>query len=561
MTNKALARPLKDTAALIELTGGNPFRARAFASAARTLERMEESAAELTRAELTAVRGIGKSIAGDVRELVETGTLAVRDELLATLPPELPDVLRVKGLGPKKVRRLWQDLGVTSLDDLEAAAVAGRIADLDGFGAKTQDTILAQIDTLRTYQGRRHFATAHADVAPLLAALREADGVAAVEPAGAFRRALETVGEVELVTAGNADAVRAVLDAQGCTGAQTDGAFFEGALPDGLALVVHHTEASRFGVELWVRTGSPDHVAAFVEAHGQPDEADTEAAVYERVGLAVVPPELREGTDELQRAAAGSLPDLVTLADLRGSLHNHSTYSDGAHTLRDMAEAARASGLTYFGICDHSRSLKVANGLSIERLREQIGEVRVLNAEYEAAGIDFRVFSGSEVDILKDGSLDYPDEVLAELDLVVASVHTHFSMTEAEATERIVRAVSHPHVHILGHPTGRLLLRREGYPLDHAAVIEACAAHGVALELNANPYRLDLDWRYVRAATDAGVLVAINPDAHSIEQLDLIRWGVAVARKGGLTAAQCLNAMERDAFAAWLVAKGEAVSR
>ncbi|MEL6612473.1 MAG: PHP domain-containing protein, partial [Bacteroidota bacterium] len=302
-------------------------------------------------------------------------------------------------------------------------------------------------------------------------------------------------------------------------------------------------------------------VAAFVEAHGQPDEADTEAAIYERAGLAVVPPELREGTDELQRAAAGSLPDLITLADLRGSLHNHSTYSDGAHTLRAMAEAARASGLTYFGICDHSRSLKVANGLSIERLREQIAEVRVLNAEYEADGVDFRVFSGSEVDVLKDGSLDYPDEVLAELDLVVASVHTHFSMTEAEATERLVRAVSHPHVHILGHPTGRLLLRREGYPLDHAAVIEACAAHGVALELNANPYRLDLDWRHVRAATDAGVLIAINPDAHSIEQLDLIRWGVAVARKGGLTAAQCLNAMGRDAFAAWLVAKGEAVSR
>ncbi|MEL7168510.1 MAG: helix-hairpin-helix domain-containing protein, partial [Bacteroidota bacterium] len=273
MTNKALARPLKDTAALIELTGGNPFRARAFASAARTLERMDEPAADLTRAELTAVRGIGKSIAGDVRELVETGTLAVRDELLATLPPELPDVLRVKGLGPKKVRRLWQDLGVTSLDDLEAAAVAGRIADLDGFGAKTQDTILAQIDTLRTYQGRRHFATAHADVAPLLAALREADGVTAVEPAGAFRRALETVGEVGLVTTGDADAVRAVLDAQGCTGAQTDAAFFEGALPDGLALVVHHTEPERLAVELWARTGSPEHVAAFVEAHGQPDEA------------------------------------------------------------------------------------------------------------------------------------------------------------------------------------------------------------------------------------------------------------------------------------------------
>ncbi|MEM8601710.1 MAG: helix-hairpin-helix domain-containing protein, partial [Bacteroidota bacterium] len=520
MTNKALARPLKDTAALIELTGGNPFRARAFASAARTLERMEEPAADLTRAELTAVRGIGKSIAGDVRELVETGTLAVRDELLAALPPELPDVLRVQGLGPKKVRRLWQDLSVTSLDDLEAAAVAGRIADLDGFGAKTQDKILAQIDTLRTYQGQRHYAAAVADVAPLLAALREADGITAAEPAGAFRRALETVGTVELVTTGDADAVRAVLDAVGCTGSQTDAALFEGALPDGLALLVHHTSPDHLAAALWTRTGSPEHVAAFIEAHGAPDDAETEAAIYERAGLAFVPPELRDGPveqarDELARAAEGTLPNLITLADLRGSLHNHSTYSDGAHSLEEMAEAARASGLTYFGICDHSRSLKVAGGLSIDRLREQSAEVRALNARYEADGLDFRVFSGSEVDILKDGSLDYPDDVLAELDLVVASVHTHFNMTEAEATERIVRAVSHPHVHVLGHPTGRLLLRREGYPLNHAAVIEACAAHGVALELNANPYRLDLDWRYVRAATDAGVLIAINPDAHS----------------------------------------------
>ncbi|MEM9996253.1 MAG: helix-hairpin-helix domain-containing protein [Bacteroidota bacterium] len=552
MTNKALARPLKDTAALIELTGGNPFRARAFTSAARTLERMEEPAADMTRAELTAVRGIGKSIAGDVRELVETGALATRDELLAALPPELPDVLRVKGLGPKKVRRLWQDLGVTSLDDLEAAAVAGRIAALDGFGAKTQATILAQIETVRTYQGQRHHATAQADVTPLLAALRGANGVVAVEPAGALRRALETIGTVELVTAGDADAVRAVLEAHGCTGAQTDAAFFEGALPDSLPLLVYHTEPERFARELWERTGSPEHVAAFIEAHGTPAYAETEAAIYERAGLAFVPPELREGTDELTRASEGALPDLITLADLRGSLHNHSTYSDGAHSLKEMAEAARARGLTYFGICDHSRSLKVANGLSIERLREQIAEVRALNAQYEADGIDFRVFAGSEVDILKDGSLDYPDEVLAELDLVVASVHTHFAMTEAEATARIVRTVSHPHVHILGHPTGRLLLRREGYPLDHAAVIEACAAHGVALELNANPYRLDLDWRYVRAATDAGVPIAINPDAHAIDQLDLIQWGVAVARKGGLTARQCLNAMDRDAFAAWL---------
>jgi DNA polymerase (family 10) len=274
--------------------------------------------------------------------------------------------------------------------------------------------------------------------------------------------------------------------------------------------------------------------------------------VYAGAGLAVVPPPLRDDPRWLDEAARGVLPDLIRAADLHGTIHNHTTASDGAHTLREMCEAARERGLSYFGVCDHSQSLQVANGLSPDRLRAQIDEVAALNADYAARGIDFRVFSGSEVDILADGSLDYPDDLLSRLDVVVASVHTGFSMTEDQATDRIVRAVQNPHVDVLGHATGRLLLRRQGYPLDHLAVLDACAAHGVAVELNANPWRLDMDWAWIPEAVARGVRVSINPDAHAAEGLDDTRWGVASAQKGGLTAAGSLTSLDAGALATWL---------
>ncbi len=566
MTNKHIARRLQQAADLIELTGGNAFRARAYAGAARTVDRLDEAALQLVeRGAVTEVPGIGKGIAADIEALVRTGSFETLDRLVESLPPGLLDVLRVKGLGTKKVRALWTELGLTSLDDLEAAAVAGRIAALDGFGKKTQATILENVDRLKQYRARRRYRDALEAVAPLVEALREADGVERADVAGEVRRALETVGEAVVVVAGEAEAARAVLadhaEPDPDAGDASAGGFFAGTLPDGLRLRVVLAEADDFGVAWWRETGSAAHLAAFAERTGEPS-GPTEEAVYEGAGLPWIPPELREGTGEIEAAAEGALPDLVTVGDLRGSLHNHSTYSDGAHTLRQMAEAARARGLEYFGICDHSRSLAIANGLSIERLRAQGEEVRALNAEFAqlapaqaGGGPPFRLFHGTECDILRDGALDYPDEVLADLDFAVASVHTHFGMTEAEATDRIVCAVQNPHVAILGHLTGRLLLAREGYPVDHAAVIEACAAHGVAIELNANPYRLDMDWRYVREATAEGVLISINPDAHSIDGLDDVRWGVAAARKGWLTAAQCLNAKPAAGFAAWLDAR------
>lgn len=556
MTNKLIARRLQLAADLIELTGGNAFRARAYAGAARRIDRLEEAALQLAaQGTLQEVAGVGAGIARDVEQILEGGSFESLDELIAATPPGLLEVLRVQGLGPKRARALWQGLGVTDLETLEEMAATGRVAELAGFGKKTQATILESVARLRRYSRRRRYADALAALEPLLQALAKHEAAERVAPAGEIRRRLETVGEAHLVVAGEEGALRSVLAHHATpSDEQAEGGAYLGTLPDGLGLRVEFVPAEHFGAALWRATGSEAHLAAFTERFGEPGAAaESEEAIYEGAGLAYIPPELREGLGEIEAAAEDALPALITTGDLKGSLHNHSTYSDGAHTIREMAEAARAMGYEYFGLCDHSRSLTIAGGLSIERLREQAEEVRALNRAFEAdGGPPFRIFHGSECDILRDGELDYPDDVLAELDFVVASIHSHFELDEAAQTERLLRAARHPSVRILGHLTGRILLGREGYAVDHTRIIEACAEHGVAIELNANPYRLDMDWRYLREATGRGVLIAINPDAHSTEELAYVEWGVAVARKGWLTAKQCLNAMPLEAFSEWL---------
>ncbi len=556
LTNKDVARKLKETSALIELTGGNTFRARAMSNAARTIERLDQPVAELIDAgSLQDLRGIGSGLAAQIADLVEHGTLELYEDLLGAIPPGLTEILRVKGLGAKKVRKIWQSLGITTIEELEEAATIGRLADLDGFGERTQENVLHNLQLLKKYGSRRRYDQAMTEARRILDKTRDVEAVERAQLAGDLRRNRETVDEVVVVAASAviSAACNDLIEFWETSEERSDGCrMLAGTLPDGMPLRIHVVPPDRFGTELWRETGSPAHVEHMTEAFNVPAAAGSEEALYEGAGLSFIPPPLREDAGELEAAARDEIPQLITVDDLKGTLHNHSTYSDGAHSLRQMTAAARSLGFSYYGANDHSRSLTIAGGLSIERVREQQEEIRRLNEEY---GEDFHVFSGTESDILADGSLDYPAEVLASFDIVVASIHTRFNMTEAEATRRLVRAIENPFTTILGHPTGRLLLRREGYPVNHERVIDACAAYGVAIEINANPRRLDVDWRWVRRATDRGVLIAINPDAHSIDELYYMRWGVAVAQKGWVTPEQCLNAMSLEDFFSWVETK------
>ncbi|WP_103026350.1 helix-hairpin-helix domain-containing protein [Salinibacter altiplanensis] len=553
MRNDEVAQLLQETADLLELTGGNPHRARAFSRAARSLQDLDEPAAKrLSEETLVEASGIGDGMADHIGDIVHGGSFELRDELQSAVPPGLMDVLQVNGLGTKRTRRLWTELGIASLDELEQAAESDQIMSLDGFGAKTQQNILENVRQLRRYEAQWRLADAWGATRPFLEALRALDAVGRAVPTGALRRRAETMERADvLVSTANPTSVTKWLDGRLDDPSEED-AVVTGRLNEGLPVAVHLASPDRFGTAWWRTTGASDHCAAVTERASSPGDHPDENALYHAVGLSFVPPALREGQGEVRAAADDELPTLLTTEDLDGCLHNHSTYSDGSHTLREMAVAARDRGYSYFGICDHSQSLQIADGLPPEEVRDQHEAVARLNDELADGAPPFRVFHGIESDILRDGSLDYERELLDAFDFVVGSVHTGFSMTEDEATERLVRAVEAPHTRILGHPTGRLLLGREGYPIDHERVIEACAEHDVALELNANPHRLDLDWRWVRHATDHGVLISVNPDAHAISELDYVTWGVAVGRKGWLTPDQCLNAKSLNAFEQWL---------
>ncbi|MBX2820669.1 MAG: DNA polymerase/3'-5' exonuclease PolX [Rhodothermaceae bacterium] len=557
MTNKEIARILKSTSAMIDLTGGNPHRSRAMSNAGRTIERLEERVPDLVASNtLTSIRGIGNGLAAQIKEIIETGTFEAREELLGAIPVGVLDVMRVKGLGAKKVRALWQKLNIISLSELEHAAASGKLATLDGFGEKTAANILQNIQLLKTYSNKRRYADVITFLDPFLDAIRLHEPITAVFYTGDLRRKMETIDWMDIVVVSEASSEVMDILTTVFEPAEpfilTDNRI-EGTLSNGLPLRVYLCSPNNAGTVLWQTTGSASHCSSFIDTYGMPGEVSDESSIFELAGLSLIPPELREGTTELDHAKQQTLPTLITNEDLKGTLHNHSTYSDGAHTLKEMADRALSMGLSYFGICDHSRSLVIANGLSIERVANQQEEISQLNAAYKnSSATPFKIFSGIESDILADGSLDYPDEILASFDFIVASVHTRMNMTEDEATERIIKAVENKYTSILGHPTGRILLVREGYPINYTRVLDACAANGVAIELNANPYRLDLDWRWIQEATSRGILISINPDAHALDGLYDTQWGIEVARKGWLSADQCLNAMPLDAFESWL---------
>jgi len=539
MENKTIARTLRLYSQLLDLHDENPFKVRSVANAAFKVDKLPFPIASKSLVEMDAMDGIGKSTAAKIYELIQTGHISELDELLQNTPAGVVEILQIKGIGPKKVSIIWKDLGIESVGELYYACNENRLIEAKGFGLKTQEEILKVIEFKMANSGRLLYAKVEETAENLLKELQKLLPDTQLNLSGEYRRRMEIIDQLDLLIGMSlADfkeknplrALNLELDESN-----------QATTAEGLILQFHFCLPADFGWEIIQTTGSSAHVEALKQLlFGKEIGTKTEQEIYALAGLAFIEPELREDENEIELAQKSQLPKLIEFNDLKGSLHNHSTWSDGVNTLEEMALYCRDElKLDYLGICDHSKSAFYANGLNELRVAAQHREIDALNAKLAP----FKLFKGIESDILYDGSLDYDASVLASFDFVVASVHSVLKMTEEKATERLIKAIENPFTTILGHPTGRLLLSRSAYPIDHAKVIDACAANNVVIEINANPLRLDLDWRWHQYALEKGVLLSINPDAHRTEGFLDMHYGVLVARKGGLSANECLNAM------------------
>lgn len=551
MENAEIAIQLGQFADLLDIQGENAFRVNAFRRAADTIGHYDQPVADLVASDsVQSIPGIGAGIAAVITELVQTGHFVAMDELLYKIPGTLLTLLDVPGVGPKTAGRLYRELSITDLVQLQSAAERAEIRTLKGFGPRQEQRILEGIAFLNKRTGRTSIGVAWPLAHEIAARLREAAGCR-VEIVGSVRRRLETVGGIDFVADADARVMaealsRSIQKAEDI--GQTEAGIVTARI-DGIAILIASTTSDRFGTDQIRFTGSAAHVAELEQRHGGTiPQGETEKHVYAKIGLSWIPPELREGRDEIDLAAAGHLPNLITAEDIQGDLHLHSVWSDGHGTVRDMALAARSLGYRFLAISDHSRTLGIANGLSIERLREQRIEIEAVNVEFD----DITLLCASEVEVLTDGTLDYPDEVLAELDIVVASLHSGLRQDTETHTRRILRAINNPHVDIIAHPTGRIVERRQGAEYDWDAVFHAAHETGTALEINANPARLDLTDEMARRAHEAGVTITINSDAHDIASLTLMHYGVGVARRAGIEATGVINTHSLDALRSWL---------
>lgn len=574
MENVDIAHVLDDVAILLQIQGANPFRIRAYENAARTVEEHSTPLRKLVEGgeDLTELQGIGKDMARYITELVQTNRLGMFEDLKREIPYSLLELTRLPGVGPKRVKKLWQALGVTTVDELEQAAKEGRVADLAGFGSKTEQKILSAIERRRRLVGRFKLSDADQYVEPLIEYLEQDEAVQRLEVAGSYRRRRETVGDIDLLAIAtepgrvmqrfveypDVQKVELAGDTKGTV-----------VLRAGMQVDLRILPPESYGAALQYFTGSKEHnvrfrkravarglrvseYGVFLVGENEEDSGDPYAGeyvagweerdVYEALELPWIPPELREDRGEIDAAERGALPELITESDIRGDLQMHSTWSDGKNTIEEMLEACVARGYEYFAITDHSKALAMTGGLDAKKLRAQWDEV----AEVTARHSDIRLLRGMEVDILRDGSLDLEDEMLDELDVVLVSVHSLLDLPSVEQTARIIKAVEHPAVNILAHPTGRQLNQRDAMQFDLEAVLACAVEHSVVVELNAHPNRLDLKDTHVMRAKELGLLISIGTDAHRISDLDLMHYGVEQARRAWLTKHDVLNALSLE---------------
>ena len=558
MENKAIARTLRLLSQLMELHSDNPFKIKTIANAALKVDKLSFAIADKSLSEMEQVEGLGKSTAAKIWGLVHENSIPELHNLIEKTPEGIVEMLGIKGIGPKKIIVIWKDLGIENVGELYYACNENRLVEAKGFGSKTQEEIIRIIEFKMASSGRYLYARIEKYAEDLMCELKVMLTNILVNFPGDYRRKCEIIDGLDILCGATlTETIITNIQKAGLTITEQHTNRLSTKNQDGIIIYFDFCANEEFGWQMIEKTGNQEHATNVkLLLAGSDLSGKSEKEIYNLAGLQFIEPELRENTNELELSKTNSLPVLINLKDLKGSLHNHSTWSDGVNSLEEMALFCRDDlKMQYFGICDHSKSAFYASGLNEIRVNAQQREIDALNKKLAP----FHIFKGIESDILYNGSLDYSDEVLQTFDFVVASVHSILKMTEEKATQRLITAIENPFTTILGHPTGRMLLTRSGYPIDHKKVIDACAANKVVIEINANPLRLDLDWRWHRYAIEKGVLLSVNPDAHRISGFMDMHYGILVARKGGVAAASCLNAMNLQEITEYFSNKKETV--
>jgi len=565
--NKEVSAILRAVSALMELKGENPFKVRAYSNAARSINLLEEELTLLVKEKgLRKIQGIGEALASQITELVETGGLKLLEDLKSTIPAGHLDLLKIPGLGPKKIRILYDSLNIRTIGELEYACLENRLIELEGFGQKTQERILQGIQQVKKYQGRFLYGEVIIQAEEILKRISSHPKVNRASLAGSLRRKMEVVRNINLVVSSSSpqEILTAFSKFPEVEVVQfKDKSNARYSLTSGMEIHLQIASDRTFPFSLYQLTGNLDHWNGMAKKVASMDLELTdqglrrnnkavlckeEEGIFDALGLDVIPPELREGQGEIEAAESRTLPHLVEGKDIRGVFHVHSAYSDGTKSIKTMAEAAKKMGFSYMGLSDHSQSAGYAGGMTAEKLKKQWDEVNRLNEE----GTGFTIFRGIESDIRPDGSLDYDEATLKQFDFVIASVHSHFNLPLEEMTQRVIKAIRNPYTTMLAHPTGRLLLAREPYAIEMTRIIDEAAKTGVAIELNAHPYRLDIDWRLCKYAKEKGLKIAINPDAHDEEGFNHTFFGIGIARKGWLEPNDILNTLDLDQMKTFL---------